>query len=308
MAKHTKKRRNVNGVLVLDKALGVTSNAALQAVKQLFDAQKAGHSGSLDPLASGVLPLCFGEATKFSQFLLEANKRYVATIKLGIVTTTGDAEGAVVKTAEVPHFSAAKLETALDKFRGEIEQIPSMYSAIKVNGKPLYKLARQGIAVERKPRCVTIHDLVLLGRTTDTLDLEIYSSKGTYIRTLAEDIGRILGCGAHLIALRRTVAGPFKIEDAVTVAELIDLKGALDFAAIDKKLLSPAASVADWPRVELTELGVSYIKQGQPIQVSKAPTAGWVSIFSASDDKDTFIGVGEIIEDGRVAPRRLVVT
>jgi len=303
------KRREINGILVLDKGLGKSSNGALQEVKRLFNAKKAGHTGSLDPLASGVLPLCFGEATKFSQYLLDANKRYVTTIKLGVVTTTGDAEGEIVEEVETPGFSNEALETALQKFRGEIEQIPSMFSAIKVNGQPLYKLARQGIEVERKSRVITIFGLDLLENNGDELVLEVSCSKGTYIRTLAEDLGKVLGCGAHVIALRRTQSGPFKLGESYTLEALEELKASGEFEAVDSLLLSPAAAVVDWPSVELSALSASYLKQGQPVQISKAPTTGWVSIFSESEDTSVeFLGVGEITEDGRVAPRRLVAT
>jgi len=201
------KRREINGILILDKGIGKSSNGALQEVKRLYNAKKAGHTGSLDPLATGVLPLCFGEATKFSQFLLDANKRYVTTIKLGVVTTTGDAEGEIVEEVATQGFSTEELESALEKFRGEIEQIPSMFSAIKVNGQPLYKLARQGIEIERKSRVVTIFELNLVENNGDELILDVSCSKGTYIRTLAEDLGKVLGCGAHVIALRRTQSG-----------------------------------------------------------------------------------------------------
>lgn len=308
------KGRIVNGILVLDKPIGCSSNAALQTVKRLFNAQKAGHTGSLDPLATGVLPLCFGEATKFSQFLLEANKRYVTTIQLGVTTTTGDAEGDVLEEQLVDGYTDAELEAVLQGFRGEISQIPSMYSAIKVNGQPLYKLARQGIEVERKSRQVTILSLELVENNGSNLVLDIHCTKGTYVRTLAEDIGKVLGCGAHVIALRRTCSGPFDIAQAITVTELEEMGSEQGFSALDGQLFSPALAVADWPRVELTELGVAYFKQGQPVQIPKAPLNGWVRIFSEStgndetNDLDGFIGVGEIMEDGRVAPRRLVAT
>jgi|TARA_B110000977_G_scaffold129697_1_gene165416 tRNA pseudouridine55 synthase len=303
------KRREINGILILDKGIGKSSNGALQEVKRLYNAKKAGHTGSLDPLATGVLPLCFGEATKFSQFLLDANKRYVTTIKLGVVTTTGDAEGEIVEEVATQGFSTEELESALEKFRGEIEQIPSMFSAIKVNGQPLYKLARQGIEIERKSRVVTIFELNLVENNGDELILDVSCSKGTYIRTLAEDLGKVLGCGAHVIALRRTQSGPFKLDEAYSLQALEEMKASGEFEAIDSLLLSPAAAVVDWPSVELTALSASYLKQGQAVQIAKAPTTGWVSIFSESEDTLVeFLGVGEITEDGRVAPRRLVAT
>ena len=305
MGRPSIKRRVVNGILVLDKPLDISSNGALQTVKRLYRAKKAGHTGSLDPLATGVLPLCFGEATKFSQFLLDADKRYRTEVKLGVTTETGDAEGEVVETKEIGDISVEQLEAVLAQFRGTIEQIPSMYSAIKVDGKPLYKLARQGIEIERKSRTIEIFELNLLGLEGDTLKLDVHCSKGTYIRTLAEDIGKVLGCGAHVAALRRTASGPFKLEQAVTVQELEQCLENDGEQGLDELLLSPSAALPDWPSVELTEISASYLRQGQPVQIAQAPTEGWVRIFSESQEP-AFIGVGEIMEDGRVAPRRLV--
>lgn len=304
------KRRPVHGILVLDKPLGVSSNGALQRVKNLFCAKKAGHTGSLDPLASGVLPLCFGEATKFSQYLLDADKRYSTVIRLGQTTATGDAEGEVLEHRPVPELTETKLEDVLSQFRGKIEQIPSMYSAIKVNGQPLYKLARQGIEIERKSRTVEILELTLREFTAESLTLDIHCTKGTYVRTLAEDIGKVLGCGAHVTDLRRTASGPFELAESVTIERLEEMLEADGQSRLDDCLLSPAAAVPDWPSVELTEISASYLKQGQPVQIAKAPTTGWVRIFSESpsSDAEAFIGVGEIMEDGRIAPRRLVAT
>ena len=290
---------------MLDKPAGITSNGALQTVKRAFNACKAGHTGSLDPLATGVLPLCFGEATKFSQFLLDADKRYLTTVKLGVMTETGDADGEVRETRDVPAFTDAELESVLDHYRGDISQVPSMYSALKVDGQPLYKLARQGIEVEREARPVTIFYLTLVSRTGDELVLDITCSKGTYVRTLAEDIGEELGCGAHVTSLRRLQAGPFEEAQAVTVETIEDL--APDYAALDELLLPVSAAVRDWPAIELTDVTASYLRQGQPVQVSSAPTDGWVSLFTESEGTDdNFIGVGEIMEDGRIAPRRLL--
>ncbi|HKI75548.1 MAG TPA: tRNA pseudouridine(55) synthase TruB [Pseudomonadales bacterium] len=303
------KGREVNGILILDKPAGITSNAALQQAKRLYSAAKAGHTGSLDPIATGVLPLCFGEATKFSQFLLEADKRYRATVKLGVATASGDADGEILTTAPVPALSESALESMLDGFRGVIEQTPSMYSAIKIDGQPLYKLARQGLEVERKSREVTIYELILHGFTVDELDLEIACSKGTYIRSMAEDMGRVLGCGAHVSRLRRTASGPFEIGRAHTLDALRELKATGDFPALDAVLEPASSAVQHWPEVKLTELTASYLKQGQAVQIPHAPTAGWVRIFSESGETGTdFLGVGEILEDGRVAPRRLVAT
>lgn len=304
------KGRNVGGILLLDKPAGLTSNGALQRVKRLFNAAKAGHTGSLDPLATGVLPLCFGEATKFSQFLLDADKRYRTTLTLGVTMTTGDADGEVIDRHEVGDYAEAEIEKVLDGFRGEIEQTPSMYSAVKMNGKPLYKLARQGIEVERKSRGVTIYKLEMRGREEDELELEIECSKGTYIRSLAEDIGEALGCGAHISKLRRLASGPFTAEDTHTLEELASFRDEKGLEALDGFLLPVSAAVQDWPALELTELMLSWFRQGQPVQIPHAPTQGWVRVFSefGCEDGGAFIGVGEILGDGRVAPRRLVAT
>jgi tRNA pseudouridine55 synthase len=307
MGRRGRKGRNINGVLLLDKPAGITSNTALQIVKRLFDAGKAGHTGSLDPLATGVLPLCFGEATKFSQFLLDADKRYKATFKLGVTTDSGDADGKVLETRPLLEISDSKLESVLENYRGEISQIPSMFSALKVNGQPLYKLARQGIEIERKSRLVTIHELRVLERDQDMITVDVQCTKGTYVRTLAEDIGLELGCGAHVVELRRLSAGPYTIDETVSMEQLEVL--AEDKAQLDEKLQPVSSAVQDWPQVELTEVTASYIRQGQPVQIANAPTTGWVSIFSESDDpNEEFIGVGEVIDDGRIAPRRLVVS
>ena len=306
MGRRGRKGRNINGILLLDKPAGMTSNAALQKVKLLYDACKAGHTGSLDPLATGVLPLCFGEATKFSQFLLESDKQYEATFKLGIITDSGDADGKVLETRLVPEISDSKLESVLKNYRGEISQIPSMFSALKVNGQPLYKLARQGIEIERKSRQVTIRELSVLKRYQDEIVVGVHCTKGTYVRTLAEDIGLELGCGAHVVKLRRLAVGPYTVDKTTSMEQLESL--AENKAQLDGLLHGVSSAVQSWPQVKLTEVTASYIRQGQPVQIANAPTAGWVSIYSESDDPDQgFIGVGEVMEDGRIAPRRLIV-
>jgi tRNA pseudouridine55 synthase len=297
-------KRKVDGILLLDKPAGLTSNGALQEAKKVFCAAKAGHTGSLDPLATGVLPLCFGEATKFSQFLLEANKRYVATVTLGISTKTGDADGEIVAEKEVPQIH--NIESILDQFRGSITQVPSMYSALKVGGKPLYKLARAGIEVERKEREVMIYELDLIDQTDTDLVLDILCSKGTYIRTIAEDIGKVIGCGAHVSKLRRTQSGPYPIEETITMDKLERLRDD-GYDALDATLLPISSAVKQWPAVELTDITASYFRQGQPVQVASSPTNGWVRVFGEAADDKSFIGVGEILDDGRIAPRRLVV-
>ncbi len=303
-----KRGRPINGILLLDKPLGVSSNHALQRAKRLFDASKAGHTGSLDPLATGVLPLCFGEATKFSQYLLDADKAYKSTFVLGVATATGDAEGEIVQSCDAAQLSQDDIEQALDQFRGEIEQVPSMYSAIKYQGQPLYKLARQGKEVERKSRRVVIKQLDLCDfRPGSKAEVDIYveCTKGTYIRSIAEDLGAVLGCGGHVSALRRTQAGPFEIENCVTMAELEELQAEGDMAAMDALLLPADAAIDTMVLVELTESAGFYLRQGQPVLVSNAPRSGMVRVALESGE---FLGVGEVLDDGRIAPRRLIVT
>ncbi len=299
--------RNLDGILLLDKPAGLSSNQALQQVKRLYGAAKAGHTGSLDPLATGVLPLCFGEATKFSQYLLDADKAYESTLVIGVATETGDADGAVIEECDAAAVTAEAVEAALAGFRGEIEQVPSMYSAIKQGGQPLYKLARQGVEVERKPRTVVIKVLELRDfRGGDRPEADIYlaCSKGTYVRSLAEDIGKVLGCGAHVGALRRTQAGPFGIADCVALGTLEALKENRQLGEMDAFLAPADAALGELPLVELSESGGFYMRQGQPVMVPNAPRDGIVRVAL---DTGEFLGVGEILDDGRVAPRRLVV-
>ena len=300
--------RPVDGILLLDKPLGASSNHALQMVKRLYFAAKAGHTGSLDPLATGVLPLCFGEATKFSRFLLDADKAYESTFVLGMATATGDAEGEVLERVDASGYSESDVTQALVAFRGEIDQIPSMYSAIKCGGQPLYKLARKGIEVERKPRKVVIKQLELRAfRPGEKPEVDIYleCSKGTYVRSLAEDLGRVLGCGAHVSSLRRTRAGPFSIDDCVSLNTLEALKSNEQLADMDALLLPSDTALSGLPLVRLSESGGFYIRQGQPVQVPNAPCDGMVRVALETGE---FLGIGEILDDGRVAPRRLIVT
>src|SRR5690606_22975216 len=210
----------LDGILIMDKPSGMTSNKRLQIVKRQYAAEKAGHTGALDPMATGVLPLCFGEATKVSQYLLDADKRYVARVHLGVTTTTGDADGEVTTRCAVPELSSDRIEEVLASFVGEIEQVPSVYSALKQDGVPLYKLARQGKEIREKRRTITIHSIALQDWSSPDLEIDVRCSKGTYIRSLAEDIGKQLGCGAHLTALRRSGAGPYSLDDCHTLAEL----------------------------------------------------------------------------------------
>jgi len=303
MGRKRQRGRNVNGILLLDKAVGMSSNAALQEVKKLFFAKKAGHTGSLDPLASGLLPLCMGEATKLSQFLLDSDKVYEGVCQLGSKTTTGDAEGDVIETKPVPKFDEKSLKKVFSQFMGDIEQIPPMHSAIKQNGQPLYKLAHQGIEVEREPRPVHIYELDCLEIHAASFKFRLRCSKGTYVRTLVEDIGEAMGCGAHLTDLRRTQVGPFDLEAATTPEELAHIAADEGYEGLDKLMIPMDKALENWPAVHLTENSTYYVKQGQPVQVAKAPTSGWVRLFA---NNDHFIGVGQIMDDGRVAPKRLL--
>jgi len=300
--------RPIDGILVLDKPLGVSSNQALQTAKRLFFAAKAGHTGSLDPLATGVLPLCLGEATKFSQYLLDADKAYDSTFVLGVATDTGDAEGEVTAEADASTVNRSALDAAIVGFRGTIEQVPSMYSAIKHDGKPLYKLAREGKEVERKARQVTISRLEITdfrpGEKAE-VDVSIECSKGTYVRSIAEDLGQALGVGAHVSALRRTAAGPFQLAHSVTLPTLEALKANDKLAEMDRLLLPADAALSNLPLVKLSESGGFYLRQGQPVLVPNAPCDGMVRVAL---DSGEFLGIGEILDDGRVAPRRLIVT
>ena len=293
--------RAVNGILALDKPIGMGSNEVLQQVKRLYHARKAGHTGSLDRLASGLLPICFGEATKLSTYLLNADKHYVATFRLGVATSTGDAEGEIVSRRPVPAFSAPTLERAVARFRGEIDQIPPMHSALKHKGKRLYQLAHEGIVVEREPRRITIHRFDVLYAEGERIEVEVLCSKGTYIRTLAEDLGETLGCGASVEALRRIGAGPFTAEDMTDLAALKSL-AAEDPKALDTLLRPMEEAVSQWPRVLLPEGVAFYLRKGQPVLVPHSPTDGWVRIHA---ERAGFIGVGEVLDDGRIAPRRL---
>lgn len=303
-----RKGRPLNGVLVLDKPLGMSSNKALQRVKWLYFAAKAGHTGSLDPLATGVLPLCFGEATKFSQYLLDADKAYASTFVLGESRSTGDAEGEVLSSSDASALNLEQVAGALAAFRGEIEQVPSMYSAIKHEGQPLYKLARKGQEVERKSRRVRVNVLELRDfRAGPRAELDIYMecSKGTYVRSIAEDLGAALGCGAYVSALRRTRAGPFTLEHCVSLQTLEALKDNEQLAQMDALLLPADTALEALPTVQLTESGGFYLRQGQAVLVPNAPHSGMVRVALETGQ---FLGIGEILDDGRVAPRRLIVT
>ncbi len=303
MGRGRAKGRNVNGILLLDKPEGISSNAALQHVKRLFNATKAGHTGSLDPMATGMLPICLGEATKISGFLLDADKRYRCTCQLGIKTSSGDREGEVLERRPVGSYSQQRVSEVLAGFVGEIQQIPPMYSAIKRQGVPLYKLAHQGIEIEREPRSVTIHNLDLVSQTKEQLELAVHCSKGTYVRTLAEDIGEQLGCGAHLVQLRRTEVGSFAGQLMHTFDEL-QAVAEQGLGALDALLLPVECALEDWPDIKLTDDAAFYLRRGQAVFVPQGPTSGLVRLFT---QKCQFLGIGQILDDGRVAPKRMMV-
>jgi tRNA pseudouridine55 synthase len=293
--------RKLDGIIILDKAQGSTSNKVLQIVKRLFAADKAGHTGSLDPLATGVLPICFGEATKVSQYLLDSDKSYIARIKLGVATTTSDAEGDVVSTHAVPALGEDELKQLLATFVGEIQQSPSIYSALKQNGVPLYKLARAGKEIIPKLRTITIYSIKLLEWQSPELVLDVSCSKGTYIRTLAEDIGKALGCGGHITQLRRSKAGPFTLAEAHTLEQLqaISERG---FEAMDQ-LLVKADQAIDWmPALELDAQQTRKLQQGQAVVLAPLATDELVRVYSAGK----FIGIASIGQDGILKVVRLM--
>ena len=301
-----RKGRDVNGILVIDKPLGVTSNGILQQVKRLYGAAKAGHTGALDPLATGVLPLCFGEATKFSQMMLDSDKAYIATAKLGIRTETGDSEGAVVEEKPVPsELSATYLESVFDDFRGDIQQVPSMYSALKHKGRPLYEYAREGIEIERPSRPITIYELTLLDVREDELDIAVSCTKGTYIRSLVEDIGEALGCGAHVSALRRTMASGFTLADAQEVPEMEAMRERDE--SLDGLLVAPDAALSMFPEAKLSGPLLVSILNGQPVRITGQSLEGFVRVYG----NEGFVGLAEATPEGegiKLVPRRLVKT
>ena len=291
--------RRVDGVLLLDKPGGMTSNAALQSARRLFSAAKAGHTGTLDPLATGLLPVCFGEATKFSADLLDADKTYEADLLFGVTTDTGDAEGEVVERRPVA-FAADALENAMARLRGPIEQVPPMYSALKRDGRPLYELARQGVEVERAARAVVIHELMLLDRSPERCRLRVRCSKGTYIRTLAEDLGQALGCGAHLTALRRTSVGTLDIGDALTLDALASMTD-------DQRatcLQAPDALLQSLPAVVLDGAATARFMHGNPVSVAADHPVEPGKCRVYGDGR--LLGIGEVDAVGSLKPRRLV--
>jgi tRNA pseudouridine55 synthase len=303
-AQRRNKGRNINGIVLLDKPTGLSSNAALQRVKRLFEANKAGHTGSLDPLATGVLPLCLGEATKVSQFLLDSDKKYRATVKLGVRTDSADSEGNVIATCDDFKVTREEVLIALEHFKGEIQQIPPMHSALKVDGIPLYKRARKGEVIERKPRTIVVYSIELTKFSETELVLEISSSKGTYIRTIADDLGELLGCGGHITALHRMKAGVFSEEACYSLEFLTERKEASGLSSLDDLLIPMDKAIEDLPAVVLPSITADFVKNGQAVLVSHLPAEGLVRMY----EEERFLGIGCIDDDGRVAPKRLVVT
>ncbi|MEG3133289.1 tRNA pseudouridine(55) synthase TruB [Rouxiella sp. T17] len=310
MSRPRRRGRDIHGVLLLDKSLGLSSNDALQKVKRLYNANRAGHTGALDPLATGMLPLCLGEATKFSRFLLDSDKRYRVIARMGQRTDTSDAEGQIISERPVT-FTQAQLDEALESFRGETQQIPSMYSALKYQGRKLYEYAREGIEVPRESRSITVYELQFIRWEGEEVELEIHCSKGTYIRTIVDDLGEKLGCGAHVTFLRRLQVATYPFERMVTMDQLnaliaqAEAEGVEPRTLLDPLLLPMDSPCEDFPEVNLLPVVAAYVKQGQPVQASGAPLSGLVRMTEGEERK--FIGVAEIDDQGRVAPKRLVV-
>jgi tRNA pseudouridine55 synthase len=303
--------RPIDGVLLLNKDTGMTSNDALQKAKRLFFANKAGHTGSLDPLATGVLPLCFGEATKFSQYLLDADKKYSSTFRFGLKTETGDCDGDIVAVNDASHITKDMVIAALPDFRGVISQIPSMYSALKYQGKPLYKWAREGVEVPRESRNVTIFSYEVTAFRTwgehPEIDVEVHCSKGTYIRSLAEDLGEHLGVGAHVSRLHRSMAGPFEEKDSISLQTLVDLRGEGEGELLDHLLLPTDAPVANLPEVTILDAMGDYFRQGQAVMSTEAYRfAEEGDMVRVSQENGEFLGLAELIE-GQLSPKRVVV-
>lgn len=296
--------REINGIVLFDKPLGLSSNQALQRVRRLFDAAKAGHTGSLDPAASGLLPVCFGQATRISGLLLDADKTYRVTGRLGTRTDSGDLEGEVIETREVPPIEADAMEAVLARFRGRVEQVPPMHSALKHEGRRLYELAREGKTVERKARPIDFHEITLESLSATEFTLRVHSSKGAYIRTLIEDIGEVIGCGAVVIELRRIGLGPWSMDEQSSYRledlEAIAAEGGIE--SLDHVILPIDSALGAYPSVVLDGSSVDPIRHGHPVFVPNAPQTGWFRLYAPDD---LFLGMGEVLDDGRTAPRRL---
>ena len=310
LVKTPRRRKKINGVFILSKPSGISSNQALQRVKRVFDAEKAGHTGSLDPMATGVLPICLGEATKFSQYLLNADKSYRATFSLGIKTDTGDSDGKIVSIEDTNGVDFGKLQHATEKFLGQIRQVPPMYSAIKRQGTPLYKLARQGIKVDREPRIVHIHKYQIerfIKKPIPELDVDIRCSKGTYIRALAEELGSILGCGAHVSRLDRYSVGPFDERDTISLGYLEKIEKTGNRELLESILCPVDAGIMSYPKVNLDAAQMSDLTNGQSVLLSQCFITGQeADIVRVFDENQNFMGVAQITGDNSIKPKRLI--
>lgn len=304
MARRKKSGRDLTGILIVDKPSGVTSNRVLQIVKRLYQANKAGHTGTLDPLASGVLPICLGEATKLSTHLLDADKIYQVTCRLGIATNSGDSDGEVIAEQPIPAFTDESLSLLLTDFTGQQTQIPPMFSALKHQGQPLYKLARQGIEIERKARQITIYDLQLLAVSSDSFTLEVACSKGTYIRTLVQDIAAAMGSCGHVSMLRRTAAAGYDLSQAVPLSSLEILAEQADINLLDKELLPALDALPDWPLVALDSQQTRQLYFGQPVAHLPLESSADIRLL---DDAGEFIGLAQIDDNGVITAKRLFV-
>jgi tRNA pseudouridine55 synthase len=301
VARRNKKGRPINGIIVIDKPTGRSSNHVLQQVKRLFNAQKAGHTGSLDPLATGLLPVCLGDATRISSYLLDADKSYRVECKLGVVTDSGDSDGNIIAESVVPEINQSQIESIIQNFTGEQDQVPPMYSALKHQGQPLYKLARQGIEIERKARRVTIYDIKLVNFSSDSLCLDVTCSKGTYIRSLIEDIGQEIGCGAHVTMLRRTSVAGYNESQSITIDDLVaHSENGLD--ALDELLLPPEQALSDWPKLSLTSEQTQAVLHGQQLNLNLEHEGQLLCLFNQHQQ---FIGIAEVTHGGVLAPKRI---
>lgn len=302
MGRRNKKGRDITGIVIIDKPTGHSSNHILQQVKRLFDANKAGHTGSLDPLASGVLPVCLGEATKISGYLLDADKQYEVTCQLGITTDSGDSDGQIIDELPIPEFDRTSLFGVIKQFIGEQEQVPPMFSALKHQGQPLYKLARQGIEIERKSRGITIYAIEILHTDTSTFTLSVRCSKGTYIRTLVEDISHALGTGGHVVMLKRTSVAGYPLSEAISLETLQKEREEASAQQLDKYLQKPEDALSDWPKITLTESATRSMRYGQAVTVDDVFECANIRLF---DDDNVFMGLGEMSPDGVVTAKRL---
>ncbi|HAD32650.1 MULTISPECIES: tRNA pseudouridine(55) synthase TruB [Gammaproteobacteria] len=305
MAKRNKKGRDITGIVIIDKPTGLSSNHVLQRVKRLFNANKAGHTGSLDPLATGVLPVCLGEATKLSTYLLDADKQYQVRCQLGILTDSGDSDGEVIAQQAIPEYSPEQLQQVLLDFVGEQQQIPPMFSALKHQGQPLYKLARQGIEIERKSRLITIYSIELLACDAESFTLQVACSKGTYIRTLVQDIAAALGSCGHVKMLRRTDAAGYDLTQALSLEALGELAEQQGLAGLDSQLLPAHEALPDWPHIKLDSAMSDDMRYGRAVKTDVQGQSAKVRLF---DYQDQFIGLGELAVDGTVSAKRLFVT